>query len=579
MATSPTLLPDDPLANIGNDTARWHDGWFSNLHAVEIAAGVFFADVFTVNTITAADLEVTNNLTVANTTTTNDLEVTNNLTANGVTTVNDLTANDVNTTNLTAVDVNTTNLVAVDVNTTNLTATDVNTTNLTATEVNTANLVAVDVNTTNLTTTEVNTVEVNTTNLVAVDVNTVNLTASGAITGPNVTTGNDPGHLHTIYLNKDGSVPLTGDWTTGAFSIIGSDHWYVRGASKRIYFGAADNGAIYHNAVNLVIEAQEAGVGNISIPSGAIGLGVLPAADTKLYVKQVTSLTTSTVRGIISLVVYGSAGSGNNANGLIGTWNYVQTGGAYNGNIAGNVIGAGLEAHHYGTGSLNQMYGDRIIVSTRNGSGTIGNAFGVSITVKKYVGGGAFTSIYGLDIADVVDGSTYNYAIYTRAGQVRIGDDLFFADAGSGLPYAGIYGNDLTATITITGTGTANKVQVLVFDTNDDSNLMTPDHTDDHITTVKAGIYFVAVNIHTESVGGAAYVMKYAVYKNNGATASSLQAHRHYSGGGSDCQSTALSGFVTLAATDTLELWCWNETNTANIIVEDVSLSAVMVGG
>ena len=56
------------------------------------------------------------------------------------------------------------------------------------------------------------------------------------------------------YLKADGTVPLTADWTTGAHSIIGSDHWYMRGDNTKLYFGASDTVSIYYDNVDMVID-------------------------------------------------------------------------------------------------------------------------------------------------------------------------------------------------------------------------------------------------------------------------------------------------------------------------------------
>lgn len=58
---------------------------------------------------------------------------------------------------------------------------------------------------------------------------------------------------HLQYLRTDGARELTGDWTTGAFSLIGSDHWYLKADDAKMYFGAGDDGEIYVNADNLNI--------------------------------------------------------------------------------------------------------------------------------------------------------------------------------------------------------------------------------------------------------------------------------------------------------------------------------------
>jgi hypothetical protein len=40
-----------------------------------------------------------------------------------------------------------------------------------------------------------------------------------------------------------------------------------------------------------------------------------------------------------------------------------------------------------------------------------------------------------------------------------------------------------------------------------------------------------------------------------------------------------LSGIIDLAVNDTIEVWIWNNTNADDIIIDDINLSLVQVGG
>jgi len=160
------------------------------------------------------------------------------------------------------------------------------------------------------------------------------------------------------------------------------------------------------------------------------------------------------------------------------------------------------------------------------------------------------------------------------------GGDLVFVGAGSGVPYAEIYAYNVASTITIAASGVANKVQVTSFAVNGPSNQNTPDHTNDHITIDTAGIYEVSCSISFESTGGTAYLMAFGAFKNNGATQfTNLHFHRNLSGGGSDHGAGTMTGLIDVAATDTIEIWCWNDTNTNNVVVDDINLSLVQIGG
>jgi hypothetical protein len=110
---------------------------------------------------------------------------------------------------------------------------------------------------------------------------------------------------------------------------------------------------------------------------------------------------------------------------------------------------------------------------------------------------------------------------------------------------------------------------------------MTPDHTNDHITVDKAGWYLCSVSISIDSLAGSAAKFGFGVYKNNGATLfQNLHSHRDLpAGAGGNSGSVSLSGLIDLAATDTIELWVWNETNTQNIVVDDVTLTLLQKAG
>lgn len=159
-----------------------------------------------------------------------------------------------------------------------------------------------------------------------------------------------------------------------------------------------------------------------------------------------------------------------------------------------------------------------------------------------------------------------------------LGNEKYFGSAG--VVYGDIYVVDNTTANTFAGIGEANKTQFLQFDTNGVFNNTTPDHTNDHITINVAGDYLINCSITAETSGAGAREISFDIYKNNGATAFvNLHAHRDMIGGGGEIASIVVSGMVTLAVNDTIEVWVHNETNTNNVILSDVSLSMIQVGG
>lgn len=187
-----------------------------------------------------------------------------------------------------------------------------------------------------------------------------------------------------------------------------------------------------------------------------------------------------------------------------------------------------------------------------------------------------------LAIVDDVDGAaeeTKYVTVTNFLGKVAV--DLTFTASGAGLPFAGISGIGVDDTITIGLAGKANRAQVTSFDTNDVSNNMTPDHAQDHITVVKAGMYMCIVSLHIETAGaGGADTFGFSVYKLNGTVEfTNVHAHRLMAGGGGDVGSVGLSGIIDLAVDDTIELWCWNEDSADDIVIDDVTLSLFQLGG
>lgn len=149
---------------------------------------------------------------------------------------------------------------------------------------------------------------------------------------------------------------------------------------------------------------------------------------------------------------------------------------------------------------------------------------------------------------------------------------------GGGLSYGGIarIGNAVETAIAIAGT----PVQITIFDTDQCSNGVTPDHTNNHVTINIGGCYFITSSITVESVVGAGSTLNIRIFKNNGAVElGELHAHRDISGGGNDTASMSISGFTSdLSTNDTVEAWVTNETNTQNYIIKDITLNLILVG-
>lgn len=242
---------------------------------------------------------------------------------------------------------------------------------------------------------------------------------------------------------------------------------------------------------------------------------------------------------------------------------------------AGSTVNAGL---------VNSMKGLRLRIGYGSAGGSGACNEGHALYIDDLAGVDAthtFGDIVLFRVPEVKGtGITNGYIFKTESGDWDIGDDFYFHNAGSGLPYAEIYAYNVAAAHAFAGTGIANKVQVSAFATNGPSNLCTPDHTNDHITITKDGVYKVCVTLSIDSNAGTGFELGLSLFKNNGATLfNNIHSHADFAGGGGETKSISMNGLIEAGAGDTIELWCWNETNTTGISIDEVTLSVFMIGG
>ena len=107
---------------------------------------------------------------------------------------------------------------------------------------------------------------------------------------------------------------------------------------------------------------------------------------------------------------------------------------------------------------------------------------------------------------------------------------------------------------------------------------MTPDHTNDHITVTKAGMYLCTIS--TSFSGDPSIEWEFGLYKNNGATLFANVHCKRKLGGGGDVGSISLSGIVDLAVNDTIELWMQHAAGSDKAItIVDCTMSLTQIGG
>jgi hypothetical protein len=158
--------------------------------------------------------------------------------------------------------------------------------------------------------------------------------------------------------------------------------------------------------------------------------------------------------------------------------------------------------------------------------------------------------------------------------------DLVFVGSSSGLPFAQIYEEDGSSTLTLAAQDTF--YQVTAFTANGESNNATPDHTNDHITIVKAGKYLATIDISFSQTSAVSIEYDFHLQANNGVKDFGyVSAHRDTSGnqvvGNCGC-----TGIVDLAVNDTVELWVERLSGGATsrtITIPQCSITLTQIGG
>jgi len=232
------------------------------------------------------------------------------------------------------------------------------------------------------------------------------------------------------YLKADGTVPLSADWTTGAHSIIGSDHWYLRADNAKLFFGAADDAEIYYSGVNLVINPLAVGSGGLAMPVGArFAIGVTGGVSTTenagcdIY-RAETDLTKVGV-GIRSDFQFGPSGAGNTTKAMYAFYYRCDTNGSWTGNhTATGIYGAYGIFRHQGSGDLDNAYGANYRMFIRPGAGNITNGYGIKLELVDQSSAGSFGNTYGLQIIGAGLGTSNAFAIHTDGGVIYSAGDV-----------------------------------------------------------------------------------------------------------------------------------------------------------
>ena len=122
--------------------------------------------------------------------------------------------------------------------------------------------------------------------------------------------------------------------------------------------------------------------------------------------------------------------------------------------------------------------------------------------------------------------------------------------------------------------------QVTIFDTNGESNGMTPDHTNNHITVLTKGRYFVSISLAAYSAADNEY--HFHLFKNNGAVKFDNVSANRNTANANKVGSMSASGIIQANVGDTLELWVERTDGggvSKTITISHATMSAILIGG
>ena len=135
--------------------------------------------------------------------------------------------------------------------------------------------------------------------------------------------------------------------------------------------------------------------------------------------------------------------------------------------------------------------------------------------------------------------------------------------------------NAVATTISGSASDWSSKVIVDKFDTDGTSNAMTPAFGSNNLTIRRSGDYNLHASCSFSGTGNNVYSL--AFFKNTGTTQIGKRTTRKLGSGGDTGACNVLSGAVTLAAGDTVELYCQNETSAGDFTIEDCTFSVIHV--
>ncbi len=228
----------------------------------------------------------------------------------------------------------------------------------------------------------------------------------------------------TLRRNASGSTSSTlliGDETSGSVAAIKADGSYEYSDVG----GSASSIKMFYGAKTYVPVGSEQYRPVLILPT----------------VNPTTNTTANMFSGVFSPTI---GGSGN----ISQVYGIYATPTLQNSGTIAFAVGAQTSVGNTGTGAITSAYGFRsqIVQANPSTGSLISTAYGVSSEIiinasaagsyttayhfygkRSLNGTGTITNLYGLYLEDISGGLTLNYAIFTNAGQVRLGDNLVIA--------------------------------------------------------------------------------------------------------------------------------------------------------
>lgn len=349
--------------------------------------------------------------------------------------------------------------------------------------------------------------------------------------------------------------------------------------------GIESDTGVFSSDGNLTLTADAdaggAGTGTVTVKSGTTTLATLDAAGNIVVPLAITSQSGELIAGVDDtnrgdLILYGNNG-GNG--GRIRQYNGAGDDSVYEYFVMEAKDGSWKFGTNVDT-NLFRIYGDgdaELIAGDFIALGGFSTNGDLAVTNDADAGGA------GTGTTNFLSGTTQLASLDSSGnmiveGNMSVKGDLLFPTSGGGMSFAGISAKNNATATTIT---TANTyVQFTEFDTDDAANVLTPDYTNAHITVDTAGFYRISAAVSASSLGGTAYTVDVQIMINNGAsTFNNLHSHSRFSGGGTDADFIGLGpSAVVLSASDTVELWVENKTNTNDVLFESCALYVEKVG-